>query len=107
MYSPAIESVEVMYRAADEVSGTACPGLITSATSCVFTIPQPGMYTVSVEVTNSIGTTTASTSFVSNGQCVDQFFNSSKSQLPFRKSFVKKNFILLAMEPLLNLRGPA
>ena len=63
MYSPAIESVEVTYRAADGVSGTACPGLTTSATSCVFTIPQPGMYTVSVEVTNSIGTTNASTSF--------------------------------------------
>ena len=90
MYSPAIESVEVTYRAADGVSGTACPGLTTSATSCVFTIPQPGMYTVSVEVTNSIGTTTASTSFVSNGQCVD--LNSSK--LPFRKSFVTQSLLI-------------
>ena len=92
MYSPAIESVEVTYRAADGVSGTACPGLITSATSCVFTIPQPGMYTVSVEVTNSIGTTNASTSFVNNGQCVD--LNSSKSQLPFRKSFVTQSLLI-------------
>ena len=65
MFSPDIESVDVTYRGpgADGVTGTACSGLIPSATSCVFTIPQPGMYTVSVEVTNSIGTTTASTSF--------------------------------------------
>ena len=64
MFSP-IESVDVTYRGpgADGVTETSCLGLTPSATSCVFTIPQPGMYTVSVEVTNSIGTTTASTSF--------------------------------------------
>ena len=65
MFSPDIESVDMTYRGpgADGGTGTACLGLTQSDTSCDFTIPQPGMYTVSVELTNSIGTTTASTSF--------------------------------------------
>ena len=63
MYSPSIESVSVAYSAeSNEDGGLACSDLTESETSCEIMITKPDSYTLTVQLINAVGTTTASTS---------------------------------------------
>lgn len=46
----------------DGASEIACSGLTTSDTSCVLTISQPDNYTLTVKLTNVVGTSSESAS---------------------------------------------
>ena len=63
VFTPVVETVVITYTAQSSgESGIACPSISPTNTSCVFTSPQQDNYSITLTISNIIGTSMASIS---------------------------------------------